>query len=92
MRNEFTRVVATEFAIAIQEEFGGTEPADEYFDPFTKLLGKNPERDDIEAVLPGRVKELTLLLENWLETKLDPKFVERVYAQAIANFYGRKKK
>lgn len=77
MRNEFIRVVATEFAIAIGDEYGGTEPADEYFDPFTKLLGKNPERDDIEEVLPGRVKELTLLLENWLETKLDPKICRK---------------
>jgi len=92
MKNPFIRVVATEFAIAIQEEYGGTEPADEYFDPFAKLLGKNPERDEIEKVLPGRIKELTVLLEKWLEIELDTKFVEKVYTQALANFYGRKEK
>lgn len=80
--------IAADFSVAFAERFEFNEPADEYFDPISNVLGDAPTKDGAFAVLKSGIPRFTKELNKWLELELDEKSIRDIYHQALLNYYG----
>ena len=86
--NELIKSLAIDFSVEFANRFGQRNPADEYFDPLTKVLGLSPSQADVIKVCRDRIPQLRLELSKWLELELDDQTARDVLRQAIINYYG----
>jgi hypothetical protein len=80
--------IAAELSEGFSDRLGLTEPADGYYDPVIRVLGRTPTKDEALAVLQTGIPRLTKELSTWLETNLKESVVRDVYRQAMQNNFG----
>jgi hypothetical protein len=86
--NALIRSLATDFSVEFADRFGESEPADEYYDPLVKILGKSPSKEDVIMAWRDKIPILRQELSTWLELELDDETIKNVLRHAIVNFYG----
>jgi hypothetical protein len=64
------------------------EPADGYYDPIIRVLGRTPSNEDAFTVLRSEIPRLTRELSAWLELDLTEDVVRDIFKQALRNSFG----